>query len=103
MTGRDHPLLAAGLMVFVALVLVAPGALVAFAAERLLRLGFDLTQFWAWAVGSSVVTACAMAPRSRDGLGPYRLLAVMTSAVVLAARFGTHSRWAAEMLREYVP
>jgi len=27
----------------------------------------------------------------------------MTSAVVLAARFGTHSRWAAEMLREYVP
>lgn len=103
-TRRDPLLTDVGLLVpFGALLLVAPGALVMFVADRFLRLRFDLTECWAWAVESSVVTACAMALRSRDVLGPYMLLAVMTSAVVLAAGVGTHSQWAAEMLREYVP
>jgi hypothetical protein len=107
-TRRDHPVLAAlGLLVLVAaLVLVAPGALLTFAAERLLRLRFDVSQRWTWAVASSVLLACVMALRSRrgsDGLGRYMLLATTVSAVMLVARFGVHSRWAAEMLREYVP
>ncbi len=85
---RDPLLTAVGLLVpFGALLLVAPGTLVTSVADRFLRLRFALTQCWAWAVGSSVVTACAMALRSRDGLGLYRLLAVMTSGVVLAAGF----------------
>ena len=88
-TRRDHPLLTAlGLLVlFMALVFVAPGALLTLAVERLLRLRLDLTQRWAWAVASSVVLACAMAWRSRDGLGRYALLAAVASAAVLAARF----------------
>jgi hypothetical protein len=105
MTRRDRPLLTAlGLLVlFMALVLVAPGAVVTFAVERLLRLRFDLTQRWTWAVASSVVLACVMALRSRDKLGRYALLAAVASTAVVMARFGMHARWAAEMLREYVP
>ena len=107
-TRRDHPLLAAlGLLVLVAaLVFVAPGALLTFAVERLLRLRLDLTQRWTWAIASSVVLACVMSLRSRrgsDGAGRYMLLAVVVSAVVLVARFGMHAQWAAEMLRAYVP
>jgi hypothetical protein len=36
-------------------------------------------------LASSTLTACAMALRSRDGLGRYMLLAAVASAVVLAA------------------
>jgi hypothetical protein len=52
---------------------------------------------------SGVVLACAVVwrSRSRDGLGPCALLAA--SAAVLDARLGVHSRWAGEMLTEYVP
>jgi hypothetical protein len=104
-TRRDHPILTALglLMLFAALVLVAPGALLTFAAERLLWLHLDVGQRWTWAVASSVVLACAMAWRSRDGLGRYALLAAVASAGVMVARFGTHARWAAEMLHAYVP
>ncbi len=107
-TRRDHPLRAAlGLLVLVAaLVFVAPGALLTFAAERCLRLHLDVGQRWTWAIAVSVVAACAMSLRSRrgsDGLGRYALLAAVASAVVLAARFGAHSPWASEMLSEYVP
>jgi hypothetical protein len=31
------------------------------------------------------------------------LLAVVTSAVMLVARFGMHVRWAGEMLNEFAP
>lgn len=107
-TRRDHPILTAlGLLVLVAaLVLVAPGALLTFAFEHVLRLHLDLTQRWTWAIAVSVVAACAMSLRSRrgsGGAGRYMLLALVASAVVLVARFGTHARWAVEMLREYAP
>lgn len=105
---RDHPILEAiGLTVlFFALVAIAPGALLTFAFEHLSRAELDVGQRWTWAIASSVVAACAMSWRSRrgsDGLGRYVLLATVASAVVLVARFGVHARWAAEMLREYVP
>jgi hypothetical protein len=108
MARRDHPILEAlGILVLaMALVAVAPGALVTFAAEHVLRLHLDVGQRWTWAVASSVVAACLLALRSRrgsDGVGRYMLLAAMTSAVVLVARFGMHARWAAEMLRSYMP
>lgn len=98
-----HPLLTAlGIVELLGmLVAVAPGALLVFAVERLLRLRLDLTQRWAWAVASSVVLARAMAWRSRDGLGRYALLAAVASAAVLAARFGTHSPWVAKMPSAY--
>ncbi|MEO7037385.1 MAG: hypothetical protein ABI548_25745 [Polyangiaceae bacterium] len=107
-TRRDHPLLEAiGLTVlFFGLVAVAPGALFTFAFEHLLRIQLDLGQRWTWAIASSVVAACVMSLRSRrgsDGLARYVLIASVASAVVLVARFGTHARWASEMLREYVP
>ena len=62
MTRRDHPLLTAvGLLVlFGALVAVASGALLTFAAERLFRLRLDVGQRWTWAIASSVVVACVM-------------------------------------------
>ncbi|HWZ89047.1 MAG TPA: hypothetical protein VNW92_09355 [Polyangiaceae bacterium] len=107
-TRRDHPILeAVGILVlFTALVAVAPGALLTFAFEHVLRLTLDVGQRWTWAMASSVVAACVMALRSRrgtDGLGQYMLLATVASAVVLTARFGMHARWATEMLRAYVP
>src|ERR1700690_3199022 len=79
MARRDHPVLEALgiLVVFMALIALAPGALLTFAAERLLRLRLDLTQRWTWAAASSVVLACFMAWRSRDGLGRYALLAAV--------------------------
>jgi hypothetical protein len=105
MTRRGHPLLAAlGLLVLAAaLVLVAPGALLTFAFEHFFRLHLDVGQRWTWALTSSVLLACVMALRSRDGLSRYALLAAVASAAVLAARFGAHARWAAEILREFVP
>ena len=89
-----------------ALVFVAPGALLTFAAEYLVRLDLDVAQRWTWAIASSVVAACAMSLCSRrgsDGLGRYMMLALVVSAVVLTARFGMHARWAAGMLHAYVP
>jgi hypothetical protein len=105
MTRRDHPILEAiGLLVLAAaLVFVAPGALLTFAVEHVFRLRLDVGQRWTWAVASSVLLACAMALRSRDGLGRYALLAAVASAVVMVARFGAHSRCAAELLRAYAP
>jgi len=93
-TCRDNPILEAlGILVlFMALVAVAPGALLTFAFERIFRLHLEVGQRWAIAV--SVVAACVMALRSRhgsDGLARYMLLAAMASAVVLVARFGTHA------------
>jgi len=107
-TRRNHPVLEAlGILVlFMALIAVAPGALITFALEHVLRLELDVGQRWTWAIAVSVVLACVMAWRSRlgsDGLTRYMLLATVASAVVLTARFGVHGRWAAEMLREYVP
>ncbi|MEO8901150.1 MAG: hypothetical protein ABI488_05705 [Polyangiaceae bacterium] len=107
-TRRDHPVLEAlGVTVlFFALVAIAPGAILTFAFEHLLHAELDVGQRWTWAIASSVVAACVMALRSRrgsDGLGRYVLVAVVASAVVLVARFGTHARWASVMLREYVP
>ncbi|MEO7032869.1 MAG: hypothetical protein ABI548_03475 [Polyangiaceae bacterium] len=107
-TRRDHPVLEAlGLIVlFFALVAVAPGGLITFAVEHFLRVRLDVGQRWTWAIASSVVAACAMSLLSRrgsDGLGRYVLIAVVASAVVLVARFGVHAKWAAEMLSEYVP
>jgi hypothetical protein len=107
-TRRDHPVLEALAIVvlFMALVAVAPGALSTFAFEHVLRLNLDVGQRWTWAVTSSVIAACFMSLRSRrgsDGLGRYMLLAAVASAVVLAARFGIHARWASEMLSAYAP
>lgn len=105
---RDHPVLEAiGIVVFFgALVAAAPGALLTFAVEHVVRAELDTTQRWTWAIGSSVMGACAMSWRSRrghEGLGRYMLVAVATAAFVMIARFGTHARWASEMLGAYVP
>jgi hypothetical protein len=105
---RRHPVLEAmGIIVlFGALVFVAPGALITFAFEHILRLNLDVEQRWTWAIAVSAVAACIMALRSRrgsDGVGRYMIFAVLASSVVLVARFGMHAHWAAEMLREYVP
>ena len=102
------PLLAAvGLLVLcAALVLVAPGALFVFAAEHVVSLRLDLGQRWTWAIAVSSVAACVMSLLSRrvaEGFARYMLLALIASALVLVARFGMHTRWAAEMLRAYVP
>jgi amino acid permease len=107
-TRRDHPVLEAlGLIVlFGAMVAVAPGALLTQVFEHLVRARLDAGQRWTWAIASSAVIACAMAWRSRsaaDGFGRYMLVAVTVSAVVLVARFGMHERWASEMLRAYAP
>ena len=93
---RDRPLLAAvGILVlFAALVLVPPSALLTFVVERALRLHLGVGQPSTWAIASSVVAACSMSLRSRrgsDGHGRHALLAVVVSAAVLAARFGTHA------------
>ena len=62
-TRRDHPILEAlGVVaLFMALVAVAPGALLTFAAEHLLRLNLDVGQRWTWAIASNRF-------RLRDGL-----------------------------------
>ncbi|MEO7036594.1 MAG: hypothetical protein ABI548_21790 [Polyangiaceae bacterium] len=108
MSRRDHPVLEAlgVLALFGALVAIAPGAVLTFAAEHLLHAPLDVGQRWTFAVAGSATTACVMAWRSRsgwDGSGRYMLLAVMTSAALLVARFGVHAAWAAAMLREFVP
>jgi hypothetical protein len=105
MTRRDNPLLTAvGLLVlFTALVLVAPGALLTFLFEHLCRIQLDVGQRWTRGIGSSAVAANAMPWRSRDGLGRYMLLAVVALAAVLVARFGVHARWVAKMLGAHVP
>jgi uncharacterized membrane protein len=107
-TRRDHPILEAlGLIVlFGALVAIAPGAALTFVLEHFFRAELGIAQRWTWAICSSAVAACAMAWRSRrgsDGLGRYMLVAVVASAVVMVARFGVHARWAGEMLRAYIP
>lgn len=107
-TRRDHPLLEAigAVVLFGALVAAAPGALLTFAAEHLVRAELSTVQRWTWAIGSSVFGACSMSwhsRRSHDGFGHYMLMAVAAAASVLVARFGAHAQWAGEMLRAYVP
>lgn len=102
-TRRDPLLTAVGLLVlFAALVLVAPGTLVTFAVEDAFRRHLDVGQRWTWAVASSVVLVCVMAVHSREGRGRYALLVAVASAAVLAARLRTHAQMAGEMLSEYV-
>ena len=108
MSRGDHPVLV-GLSVtvlFLALVAAAPGASATFAVERALRVPLDLGQRWTFALGSSVLTACAFCLRARrgwGGFGAYMLLSASTAAALIVARFGFHSAWARTLFAAYVP
>jgi len=109
MSRRDqHPLLEAlgATVLFLALVAAAPGAVATFAVEHALRIPLDLGQRWTFALGSSVLAACACCWRSRtgwDGAATYMVFSFATAAALFVARFGFHSVWTTALFAAYVP
>jgi hypothetical protein len=94
------------MVLVLALVAAAPGALATFAVERTFYPALELGQRWTFALASSVLLACASCVCSRtgwDGFGRYMLLSTATTAVLLVFRFGFHARWAAAFFAAYIP
>jgi hypothetical protein len=107
-TKRDHTVLDAlgGVVIFFALVAIAPGALVTFAVEHLFGLRLEIGQRWTFAVAASVLIACVFCLRSRSGWGGayvYMLLSTALAGTLLVCHFGFHAEWAAALFTTYRP
>jgi hypothetical protein len=109
MSRRDqHPVIEAlgAMVLFMALVAAAPGAVGTFIVEHAFQVPLDVGQRWTFALGSSVLMACASCLRSRagwDGFGTYMLLSSSTAAALFVSRFGLHSAWAVALFAAYMP
>ncbi len=81
-------------------VLVAPGALLVFEADRVLRLALDRGQLWTFAGVTTTLLIGTLAAAARDlgvGLRRHTLIALAVTALVLVARFGFHADWPREL------
>jgi len=94
---------AIGVVVVVALfavVLVAPGALLVFAVDRLLGLSLDGAQLWTFAALASAAIIGGLAGMARSfatGARRFLFLALGVAALLVVARFGFHASWPREL------
>ena len=91
-------------VVFFAVVLVVPGALLVFIADKMFSLSLDLGQLWTFAVVASAAIVAVLTGAARSaatGVTHFCLLALSVGALLLVARFGFHAMWPDQLLAAF--